>query len=57
MESEEEMIKKAIAESEALEAAQKKEDDERMLEAIRQSESLIQHEQERLRQMQLEEEK
>jgi len=57
VESEEEMIKKAIAESEALEAAQKKEDDERMLEAIRQSESLIQHEQERLRQMQLEEEK
>lgn len=38
-ESEEEMIKKAIAESEALEAAQKKEEDERVLEGIRQSEA------------------
>ena len=34
-ESEEEMIRKAIAESEALEAEEKRQDDAKMLEAIR----------------------
>ena len=39
--SEEEMIRKAIAESEALAAAQKREEDEKILEAIKQSESTL----------------
>ncbi len=55
--SEEEMIKRAIAESEAHEANSKREEEQKLLEAIRQSEEMLIIEQERLQKLQEEEEK
>jgi len=48
-ESEEDLIRRAIAESQAFEAAQLREEEEKMLEAIKQSEATLHEEQDRLR--------